>query len=137
MGGLAGGLKQQQGNMQTTLGAVSQQTVAPTAFESGLASAPPAAQPAASDPAFAAAVVNRELISTFFDFLGGEKGTVDWSKFSEAKSDKTAADTPAGITYFLGNLTGQRKEIIVTGTEPNKKLLAAFDESIKVRDNTI
>ena len=84
-----------------------------------------------NDPSYATAIVSRELISTFFDFLGGEKGTVDWSKFSEVKSDN-AAGTPAGITYFLGNLTGQKREITITGTEPNKKLVAAFDQSIKV-----
>lgn len=83
------------------------------------------------DPSYAAAGILRDLVTHFYQYLGGDSGEVDWTKFEE-KKDPNALDTPAGISYFIGNLNGQKSKIDVTNTDANTLLLSAIDTLIKV-----
>ena len=85
----------------------------------------------ASDPAYTAAGELRGLVTHFYEFLGGETGTIDWSKFEEPKGGSTV-DTPSGTSYLSATLNGRKKQIDVTGTAPNKKLIGVIDDLITV-----
>jgi hypothetical protein len=84
-----------------------------------------------ADPSYAAAGLLCDLVTHFYQYLGADSGPVDWNKFEE-KKDPNAPDTPAGISYFLGNLNGQKSKIDVSNTDANKRLLSAIDTLIKV-----
>ena len=121
--GVLGQLKQQPTSTSQTQ-AQPQQTAAP------------AAAPTITDPSYAAAVTIRELANHFYEYLGGEKGAIDWSKWTSAPTvlaDGTTAAPTSGVTYIIGNLQGQKAKVDVTNTEANKKLMASFDKMIGVR----
>lgn len=89
------------------------------------------------DPAYATAAAILDFINHFWEYLGGDTGKINWDKFKEttAKTSTDAnadADVPQGLAYILGTLKGQKTNIDVTNTAPNKKLLAAYDALIKV-----
>lgn len=89
----------------------------------------------AQDPAYPAAKELTDLVNHFFEFLGGDKGTVDWTKFEEPKEDITAH---SGTSYLVATLTNRKKETVVTNSEPNTKLHSSIDNLIKVsRDRKI
>ena len=85
--------------------------------------------PTVHDPAYATATAIRGLVSHFYDYLGGDSGAVDWTKFTKASEDPAAT---SGIVYLLGNFTGQKTNLDVTNTEPNRKIVANLDALIKV-----
>ena len=85
----------------------------------------------AGDPSYAAAGELRDLVTHFYEFLGGETGNIDWAKFKEPKDGDTSS-TPSGTSYLLATLKGRKKQIDVTGTAPNNKLIGAFDGLMKV-----
>lgn len=85
----------------------------------------------ATDPVYAAAGELRSLVTHFYEFLGGETGSIDWAKFEEPK-EGSAVDTPSGTSYLSATLNGRKKLIDVTGTAPNKKLIGVIDDLIKV-----
>ena len=99
------------------------QTAGPNAT-SGSAST---SAPNLHDPAYAVAVTMRGQVSHFYDYLGGESGTVDWTKFA-----KSSEDAPSGVVYLLANFNGQKANMDVTNTEPNKKVIALLNTLIKV-----
>ncbi|PYI09489.1 hypothetical protein BO78DRAFT_308441 [Aspergillus sclerotiicarbonarius CBS 121057] len=80
------------------------------------------------DPAYAAAVGVESSITHFYQYLGGDSGSVDWPKFQEADQKGS------GIAYVLGNFTGQRANIDKTDTIPNNRLLGALDTVIGVAE---
>lgn len=84
-----------------------------------------------ADPSYAVAGALRDLVTHFYEFLGGDNGPVDWSKFEE-KASGAAKDTPAGISYFLGNINGQKAKVDVTDTEANKRLMSVFDTLTRI-----
>lgn len=92
---------------------------------------PQTSQVTVADPSYAVAGALRDLVTHFYEFLGGDNGPVDWAKFEEKTSD-AAKDTPEGISYFLGNINGQRAKVDVTNTEANKQLMSVFDTLTRV-----
>ena len=88
----------------------------------------------AGDPAFAAAKETIPLVTAFHEFLGGEKGPIDWEKFvgPDDQSDK-----PSGISYLSATLNAQKSKVDATGTEANNKLLSAYSSLIKVQSAVI
>ena len=89
------------------------------------------------DPAYATAAAILDFVNHFWEYLGSDTGKINWDKFKEttAKTSTDAnadADVPQGLAYILGTLKGQKTNIDVTNTAPNKKLLAAYDALIKV-----
>ncbi|KAI1342876.1 hypothetical protein F5Y15DRAFT_371283 [Xylariaceae sp. FL0016] len=89
------------------------------------------AMPSVEDPSYVAAAAIRDLVNHFYEFMGGDAGEIDWSKFKEAPT-KEGSSTPQGLSYFIGNLQGQQKRVDKTDTEPNKRLMAVFASMIKV-----
>lgn len=97
-----------------------------------------------TDPSYATAATVQNLVNHFYTFLGGEKGKIQWDKFKETptkskdstdaddKETKDDDDVPQGLSYILGTLKGQKANIDVTNTVPNKKLLGAYDSLIKL-----
>ena len=85
----------------------------------------------ASDPSYAAAGELRDLVTHFYEFLGGEKNTIDWVRFEEPK-DGDDTTTPSGTSYLLATLKGRKGQIDATGSAPNKKLIGIMDDLIKV-----
>ena len=85
----------------------------------------------ATGPSYAAAGELRDLVTHFYEFLGGEKGSIDWTKFEEPK-DGDASANPSGTSYLLATLNGRKGQIDVTGTAPNNKLIGVIDALIKV-----
>lgn len=81
------------------------------------------------DPAYAAAVFIRELVNHFYEYLGGDNGVFDKSKFAEAEGSN---GDPQGVAYFLGMLKAQQGTLDATGTEPNRKLRSAYENLINV-----
>lgn len=83
----------------------------------------------AGDPAYAVAKEIIALVTAFYEFLGGEKGSIDWEKFGgpEGQSDKLS-----GISYLAATLNGQKSKVDATGTEANNKLMSAYSSLIKV-----
>jgi hypothetical protein len=92
---------------------------------------PQTSQVNVTDPSYVVAGALRDLVTHFYEFLGGDNGPVDWAKFEE-KTTHGLKDTPAGISYFLGNINGQRAKVDVTNTEANKQLMSVFDSLTKV-----
>ncbi|KAH6613654.1 hypothetical protein B0J18DRAFT_469994 [Chaetomium sp. MPI-SDFR-AT-0129] len=98
--------------------------------------------PAPTDPSYATAAIVQNLVNHFYTFLGGEKGKIQWDKFKDTPTkSKDSTDTddkkddddvPQGLAYILGTLKGQKANIDVTNTAPNKKLLGAYDSLIKL-----
>ncbi|KAL2126681.1 hypothetical protein VTI74DRAFT_422 [Chaetomium olivicolor] len=95
------------------------------------------AQPPLADPAYATAATILDLVNHFYEYMGGEKGDIKWDKFKETTTTAgkhtdtdTATDGPQGLAYLLGTLKGQKQNIDVTNTPPNKKLIAAYDALI-------
>ena len=126
-GGAKAGAK--QGNKGATNGANGFTTPATSAIAAVEQRA--AVAELASDPVYAAAGELRGLVTHFYEFLGGETGTIDWAKFEEPKEGSTV-DTPSGTSYLSATLNGRKKLIDVTGTAPNKKLIGVIDDLIKV-----
>ena len=87
-----------------------------------------------NDPSYAAAVAVRDLVTMFYDLLGGEKGSIDFAKL---ETTEPTDGTPTGITYFLGNLRGQKGQVTVTNAEPKVKFMAALNKLIKVNVHLI
>jgi hypothetical protein len=58
------------------------------------------------DPAYVAAATLTPLLTTFFEFLGGNKGSIDWNKFSDApaavKLEASVKEEPHGATWLWG-----------------------------------
>ena len=126
-GGAKAGAKQgNKGVTNGTNGSTTPATAATAALEQRIAVAE-----VASDPVYAAAGELRGLVTHFYEFLGGETGTIDWSKFEEPKEGSTV-DTPSGTSYLSATLNGRKKLIDVTGTAPNKKLIGVIDDLIRV-----
>ncbi|KAG5658028.1 hypothetical protein KAF25_006979 [Fusarium avenaceum] len=75
----------------------------------------------ASDPAYAAATGIRDLVNYLYQYLGGDSGQPDWSKFEG--DSKTGTQ---GVAYFLGTIQSQQSNVEVTNTEPNKKLMGVY-----------
>ena len=86
----------------------------------------------ANDPAYAVAGELRDLVTFFHEFLGGDKNSIDWTKFEEPK-EGASKTTPSGTAYLLATLKGRKSQIDVTGTDANKKILGIIDELIKVK----
>ncbi|PWY81721.1 hypothetical protein BO94DRAFT_601757 [Aspergillus sclerotioniger CBS 115572] len=82
------------------------------------------------DPAYMAAVGLQDPITHFYQYLGGESGSVDWPKFKDGANGEE--QNGAGIAYVLGNFKGQRANIDKTGTSPNQQLITALDTVINV-----
>ena len=126
-GGANAGAKQgNEGATNGTNGFTTPATTATAALEQRVAVAE-----VASDPAYTAAGELRGLVTHFYEFLGGETGTIDWSKFEKPKGGSTV-DTPSGTSYLSATLNGRKKQIDVTGTAPNKKLIGVIDGLITV-----
>ncbi|KAF2853718.1 hypothetical protein T440DRAFT_287057 [Plenodomus tracheiphilus IPT5] len=87
---------------------------------------PQPSQVAVVDSSYVAASALRDLVTHFYEYLGGDNGPVDWTRFEEKTSD-AAKDTPTGISYFLGNINGQKAKVDVTDTDANKRLMWVFD----------
>lgn len=85
----------------------------------------------AGDPSYAAAGEMRNLVTYFYEFLGGEKGNIGWAKFEEPKDEDTSS-TPSGTSYLLATLKGRKSQVDVTGTVPNNKLIGVIDGLIKI-----
>lgn len=96
------------------------------------AGAIPQTAPTVQDPAYATATAISGQVSHFYDYLGGDTGPVDWSKFGKNPSDPNA---PSGIVYVLGNFTGQRTNLDTTNTDANMKIMASLDSLIKVSNS--
>lgn len=98
--------------------------------------------PALTDPAYAAAATIQNLVNHYFEYLGGEKATgIKWDKFKESTTapkettiDDDPKEVPQGLAYLLGTLKGQKANIDVTDTAPNKKLLGAYAALIKLSE---
>ncbi|KAH6842264.1 hypothetical protein B0I37DRAFT_194901 [Chaetomium sp. MPI-CAGE-AT-0009] len=98
--------------------------------------------PVLADPAYATAATIQNLVNLYYEYLGGDKGNIKWDKFRETTTtdskDTTTGDdskdTPQGLAYILGTLKGQKANIDVTDTAPNKKLLGAYDSLIKLSE---
>ena len=118
------------GSSKLPNGMPAQATTPGTSAIAGAAERGAATVQAASDPAFAAAKEIIALVTSFYEFLGGETGTIDWEKFEEPK---IKSEKPSGLSYLSATLNGHKKKVDVTGTEANKKLIAAYDGLIKVR----
>ncbi|KAK3389849.1 hypothetical protein B0H63DRAFT_409714 [Podospora didyma] len=94
-----------------------------------------AAQPVAQvpavvdDPAYAAAIAIRELVNHFYEYLGGDTGAFDMSKFVEAGG---AGAVPQGAAYFIGTLESQQSTLEVTNSDANLKLRSAYDNLLNV-----
>ena len=89
------------------------------------------------DPAYASAALVKPILDIFYEFLGGEKGEINWDKLSDAPPAETDSATPPksvnqGVSFLLGNLNGQRSTINVTQSEPSKALGDAIDRTINV-----
>jgi hypothetical protein len=101
---------------------------------------------ALADPAYATAATIQNLVNHYYEYLGGEKNTgIKWEKFKETTTDSKNTDTaadddddskdvPQGLAYILGTLKGQKANIDVTDTAPNKKLLGAYAALIKLSE---
>ena len=135
----AAGAAVKQG-VNSTAQAVVGQVAANGAADIAAANTPPPVPTTAADPAYGAALGIKELTTHFYEYLGGEKGKFDMSKFKESESTGAAdsaepAEKPqsdSSISYLIGSLKSQKDSIDVTNTEPNKKLHLAFDRLIKV-----
>lgn len=102
-----------------------------------LATEAKAAAATAADPAYAAALGMKDMTAHFYEYLGGEQGEIDLSKFrgserTENDSSEAAQSEDSSIAYLVGTLTSQKNSIDKTNTEPNKKLQTAMDKLIKV-----
>ncbi|KAK3291493.1 uncharacterized protein B0H64DRAFT_469224 [Chaetomium fimeti] len=101
---------------------------------------PQTTTPTLADPAYATAATIQNLVNHYYEYLGGEKGTIKWDKFKETTTSKDDDDTtksddvPQGLAYILGTLKGQKANIDVTDTAPNKKLLGAYAALIKLSE---
>lgn len=138
------GASAQQGANATAKAVADQAAQAKQAVAQTIAEAtPPNVPTTAADPAYSAALGIRDLITHFYEYLGGEKGEIDLSKFKEVENAEKPevtdnSETAKGeqnqssISYLVGTLTSQKSRVDVTGTEPNKKLQLAFDKLIKV-----
>ncbi|KAK4651922.1 hypothetical protein QC762_606800 [Podospora pseudocomata] len=83
------------------------------------------------DPSYAAAIAIRDLVNHYYEYLGGETGEFDQSKFVEHE-EAGAQGIPQGVSYFLGTLEGQQAQLESTNTAANKKMQAVFSTLIKV-----
>lgn len=108
-------------------GTINGTTGAPGAVEAAVRQGVGAAQ-RAGDPSYAAAGELRDLVTHFYEFLGGEKGNIDWAKFEEPQD----GNTESGTSYLLATLKGRQGEIDRTDTAPNKKLNKVIDGLIEV-----
>jgi hypothetical protein len=87
-----------------------------------------------SDPAYVVAGELRDLVTHFYEFLGGDSKSIDWSKFEESKEDAASSEeTQSGSAYLAATLKGRKGELDVTETEVNKKVLATIESLITVR----
>ncbi|KAL8924494.1 MAG: hypothetical protein Q9172_002659 [Xanthocarpia lactea] len=89
------------------------------------------------DPAYASAATVKSILETFYEFLGGEKGEINWDKLSDAPPAATDSESPAksgdqGVSFLLGNLKGLKSNIDVAKSKPGKALGNAIDRTIKV-----
>ncbi|KAJ5614566.1 hypothetical protein N7528_008220 [Penicillium herquei] len=136
----AGAAAKQGANV--TAQAVADQVAAKGTADTAAANAP-SVPTTAADPAYGAALGIKELTTHFYEYLGGEKGKFDMSKFKEPESTGAAetaepAEKPqsdSSVSYLIGSLKSQKDAIDVTNTEPNKKLHLAFDRLIKTANS--
>jgi hypothetical protein len=90
-------------------------------------------QHAGDDPAVNAATQLTPLLNTYYEFLGGEKGKIDWTKFSnDPPTDPEAAKTDQGVSWLLGTLNGQKSKIEFTEADTSKKIQDVFTKSVEV-----
>ena len=75
------------------------------------------------DPAYAAATELRDFVNRLYEFLCSSKKGFDRTKWDET-----------GCSYLLATLEDRQRLVDVTGTAPNRKLLATLDNLIKVRN---
>lgn len=102
-----------------------------------ISQSPTTLQQSVLDPAYASAATVKPILDTFYEFLGGEKGEIDWDKLSDAPPAATEGSAnskplPQGVTFVLGNLNGLKSATHATETEPSKALMAAFEKATKV-----
>ncbi|KAK0659493.1 hypothetical protein QBC41DRAFT_331449 [Cercophora samala] len=83
------------------------------------------------DPSYAAAIAIRDLVNHYYEYLGGEAGEFDRSKFVEHE-EPGAQGIPQGVSYFLGTLEGQRDQLEARDTAANRKMHDVFSTLIKV-----
>ncbi|KAK3319434.1 hypothetical protein B0H66DRAFT_624251 [Apodospora peruviana] len=95
----------------------------------GSAAAPGPVPAVIDDPAYAAAITIRELTNHFYEYLGGDAGPIDMSKFGSADG---AEGGTQGVSYFLGTLQSQQSTLEVTNTDANKKLRGVYANLLKV-----
>ncbi|CEF79567.1 unnamed protein product [Fusarium graminearum] len=102
-------------------GSMAQQASANGTASNGARNGSNAAPTATSDPSYAAATGIRDLVNYLYEYLGGDAGQPDWSKFEY--DSKTGTQ---GVAYFLGTIQSQQSNVEVTNTEPNKKLMGVY-----------
>ncbi|KAL8907064.1 MAG: hypothetical protein Q9171_006011 [Xanthocarpia ochracea] len=89
------------------------------------------------DPAYASAAIVKPILELFYEFLGGEKGEVNWDKLSDAPPAATDSSTSPksveqGVSFLIGNLNGLKSNIDVAKSQPSKALANAIDRTVKV-----
>ncbi|EME43108.1 hypothetical protein DOTSEDRAFT_72478 [Dothistroma septosporum NZE10] len=87
-----------------------------------------AAAKQANDPAYAAAGEIRDLVTHLYEYLGGEKGSIDWTKFENSKENSSQS----GCAYLLATFKGRKTHTDVTESEPNKLFFKQLDALIAV-----
>lgn len=108
----------------------------PDAAVPGVAGAAPGSEatppPAVlKDPSYTAAIEIRELVNQFYEYLGGDTGTLDKPKSVELELPRTQG-TPQRISYLLGNLEEHKAHLDVNSTVANRKMHNVFNTLIKV-----
>lgn len=129
---MAGG----QGGAAAAIGNMNKQT--PTAATGGTGpqitstdATAPASEQGADDPACEKASALLIYLSTFYEFLGGDSGTINWAKFEDGDSN-SAESAGQGISWLLGTLKGQKTKVI-SGTEAATKVEEANANALTVR----
>lgn len=69
------------------------------------------------------------IVSALYEFLGGNAGKIDWSKFSE---DGQADGKSQGTAFLVSILEEEKSSLESTGTAAYQKLAAALDKCVKV-----
>lgn len=74
---------------------------------------------------YIAAISAQNLVIHYFEYLGGDSGSADLSKFARS-------DTQSGAACFTNAFQTIKSGVDVTNTTDNKKLLDALDKLIRV-----
>jgi hypothetical protein len=87
--------------------------------------------PKTNDPAYIVALEIRDIVTLFYESLGGENRPMDWTKFNEQPKEE-GKPVQTGTGFLIGTWNGYKTKVVVTNTEPNKKLITALDALIRV-----